>query len=118
MQLAIGPPIKSWPTLSANSPEEQKKARGNLFIGLVTNEYLDEFHRGDFLIRNLLGADARSGSIAVGALPRLGQTIQFQKRSAAAATEDMNELLTRTRNQLAGMQIYGGRLCRCNGRGR
>src|SRR5262249_2533319 len=37
--------------------EEQKKARGNLFIGLVVNEYLDEFHRGDFLIRNLLGAD-------------------------------------------------------------
>ncbi len=104
-------------TFNKLPPEEQKKARGNLFIGLVTNEYLDEFHRGDFLIRNLLGADARSGSIAVGALPRLGQTIQFQKRSAAAATEDMNELLTRTRNQLAGMTIYGGCLCCCNGRG-
>ncbi len=104
-------------TFNKLPPEEQKKARGNLFIGLVTNEYLDEFHRGDFLIRNLLGADARSGSIAVGALPRLGQTIQFQKRSAAAATEDMNELLTRTRNQLAGMTIYGGCLC-CNGRGK
>jgi len=104
-------------TFNKLPPEEQKKARGNLFIGLVTNEYLDEFHRGDFLIRNLLGADARSGSIAVGALPRLGQTIQFQKRSAAAATEDMNELLTRTRTQLAGMTIYGGCLCCCNGRG-
>jgi len=104
-------------TFNKLPPEEQKKARGNLFIGLVTNEYLDEFHRGDFLIRNLLGADARSGSIAVGALPRLGQTIQFQKRSAAAATEDMNELLTRTKTQLAGMQIYGGCLCCCNGRG-
>ncbi len=105
-------------TFSQLSPEDQKTARGNLFIGLVVNEYLDEFHRGDFLIRNLLGADARSGSIAVGALPRLGQTIQFQRRSAAAATEDMNELLARTRKALGDATVYGGCLCSCNGRGR
>jgi small ligand-binding sensory domain FIST len=78
---------------------------------------LEDFHRGDFLIRNLLGADPRSGSIAVGAMPRLGQTIQFQRRSAAAATEDMEELLTRARKQLGDTPIYGGCLCSCNGRG-
>jgi len=97
--------------------EEQKQARGNLFIGLVVNEYLEEFHRGDFLIRNLLAADPRSGRIAVGALPRQGQTIQFQRRSAAAATQDMNELLDRTKAKLGRATIYGGCLCCCNGRG-
>jgi small ligand-binding sensory domain FIST len=105
-------------TFNGLSPEEQKKARGNLLIGLVVNEYLDEFHRGDFLIRNLLGADPRSGSIAVGAWPRMGQTVQFQRRSAAAATEDMSELLARARKQLGDATIYGGCLCSCNGRGR
>ena len=105
-------------TFNKLSPDEQKKARGNLFIGLVVNEYLEEFHRGDFLIRNLLGADARSGSIAVGALPRQGQTVQFQRRSAAAATEDMNELLTRIKGQLSEATLYGGCLCCCNGRGK
>lgn len=105
-------------TFNRLPPEEQKKARGNLFIGLVVNEYLDEFHRGDFLIRNLLGADPRSGSIAVGALPRQGQTVQFQRRSAAAATQDMDELLTRVRDQFVGATIYGGCLCSCNGRGK
>jgi len=104
-------------TFNALSPEEQKSARGNLFIGLVVNEYLDEFHRGDFLIRNLLGADPNSGSIAVGALPRLGQTVQFQRRSASAATEDMNELLARMKDKLGEATIYGGCLCSCNGRG-
>jgi small ligand-binding sensory domain FIST len=104
-------------TFNTLSAEEQKSARGNLFIGLVVNEYLDEFHRGDFLIRNLLGADPNSGSIAVGALPRLGQTVQFQRRSAAAATEDMNELLARTKRSLGEATIYGGCLCSCNGRG-
>jgi len=97
--------------------EEQKSARGNLFIGLVVNEYREEFHRGDFLIRNLLRADARSGSIAVGALPRLGQTIQFQRRSARAATQDLNELLVQTKTKLLKTPVYGGCLCSCNGRG-
>ncbi len=104
-------------TFGKLTPEEQKTARGNLFIGLVINEYLEEFHRGDFLIRNLLGADPRSGSIAVGALPRQGQTVQFQRRSAAAATEDMDELLTRAKAKLGAATIYGGCLCSCNGRG-
>jgi len=50
-------------------------------------------------------------------MPRLGQTIQFQRRSAAAATEDMNELLARARGKLENTAIYGGCLCSCNGRG-
>ncbi len=104
-------------TFNQLTAEEQRKARGNLFIGLVVNEYLEDFHRGDFLIRNLMGADPNSGSIAVGALPRLGQTVQFQRRSAAAATEDMNELLNRTGKKLDRSAIYGGCLCSCNGRG-
>jgi small ligand-binding sensory domain FIST len=100
------------------SPEEQKRARGNLFIGLAINEYREEFHRGDFLVRNLLGADPRSGVLAVGAFPRAGQTIQFQRRDAAAAREEMADLLNRARAELAGATIYGGCLCTCNGRGK
>jgi small ligand-binding sensory domain FIST len=105
-------------TFNQLTPEQQKGARGNLFIGLVVNEYLEDFHRGDFLIRNLLGADPRSGSILVGGLPRLGQTVQFQRRSKEAATEDMEVLLGLARKQLVGTPIYGGCLCSCNGRGK
>ncbi len=104
-------------TFNGLSPQEKKKAQGNLFIGLVMNEYLDEFHRGDFLIRNLIGADPKSGTIAVGAFPRTGQTIQFQRRDAATGTEDMTALLKRAQKELAGHTIYGGGLCSCNGRG-
>jgi small ligand-binding sensory domain FIST len=105
-------------TFNKLTPTEQKQSQGNLFIGLVVNEYLDEFHRGDFLVRNLLGADPRSGIVAVGALPRPGQTIQFQRRDAASATEDMHALLARARGQIGGATVYGGCLCCCNGRGK
>jgi len=99
-------------------PEEQRKAQGNLFIGLVVNEYLEDFHRGDFLVRNLIGGDPQSGVLAVGTLPRAGQTMQFQRRDAAAATEDMKELLGRVKKQIGGAPIFGGCLCCCNGRGK
>ena len=98
-------------------PAEQQKARNNLLIGLVVNEYVEDFHRGDFLVRNLLGGDPNSGVLAVGALPRAGQMMQFQRRDADAANEDMNELLARAKKNLGGAPIYGGCLCSCNGRG-
>ena len=105
-------------TFNNLSTTDQRKSRGNLFVGLVINEYLEEFHRGDFLVRNLIGADPQTGAIAVGALPRSGQTVQFQRRDAAAATEDMAALLARAREELKDATIYGGCLCSCNGRGR
>lgn len=98
-------------------PGEQQKARGNLLIGLVVNEYREDFHRGDFLVRNLIGGDPHSGVLAVGALPRAGQMMQFQRRDAEAATEDMRELLARAKQNLAESTVFGGCLCCCNGRG-
>jgi small ligand-binding sensory domain FIST len=98
--------------------DEQRRTQGNLCIGLAVNEYLEDFHRGDFLVRNLISADPGSGALAVGALPRAGQTMQFQRRDAAAATEDMNELLARAKKKLGDAVIYGGCLCCCNGRGK
>src|SRR5580698_5628346 len=99
-------------------PADQQKARGNLLIGLVVNEYLEDYHRGDFLVRQLIGGDPNSGILAVGALPRAGQTMQFQRRDADAASEDMNELLARSKQKTDGSTVYGGCLCCCNGRGK
>jgi small ligand-binding sensory domain FIST len=105
-------------TVSQLPPDEQQQARGNLFIGLVVNEYLEDFHRGDFLVRNLIGGDPNSGVLAVGALPRAGQTIQFQRRDAASASQDMNDLLEVTCRNLVGTEVYGGCMFCCTGRGK
>ena len=105
-------------TVNQLPPAEQQKARGNLFIGLAVNEYLEEFHRGDFLVRNLIGGDPNSGVLAVGALPRAGQTIQFQRRDAATASEDLNQLLGLAKQTFANSKILGGCLFCCTGRGK
>ncbi len=98
-------------TVQKLSLADQQKARGNLFIGLVVNEYLEDFHRGDFLVRNLIGGDPNSGVLAVAALPRAGQTMQFHRRDAVAANEDMGELLAHAKEKIGGATIYGGCLC-------
>jgi small ligand-binding sensory domain FIST len=104
-------------TVQALPPALQKRAQHNLFIGLVLNEYQEQYQRGDFLIRNLLGVDPQSGAIAVAALPRVGQTLQFQLRDAQAADEEIRAALSRLARRTADAPPLAGLLCCCNGRG-
>ncbi len=104
-------------TFEALPQETQARARSNLLVGLAMDEYRDDFGRGDFLIRSLMGIDDRQGTILVGAEPRVGQTIQFQLRDPAAADEDLVALLGEARDALGGRQPVGALLCACNGRG-
>ena len=104
-------------TLRALPAEMQQRAQRNLLVGLAMDERRSEFRRGDFLIRNLTGIDPERGTLAVGALPRVGQTLQFQLRDPDAADEDLRELLERARKELGARQPVGALLCSCNGRG-
>ena len=105
-------------TLSALDPETRERAQRNLLVGLAMDEYRDEHAQGDFLIRNLMGADQESGAIAINAIPRVGQTFQFQYRDAAAAHADLQLQLATLKGALAEEeQVVGAMLCACNGRG-
>lgn len=103
-------------TFQSLAPALQERARSNLLVGLAINEYQAEFGRGDFLIRNLLGVHRETGALAVGDLPRLGQTVQFQIRDAQAADDDLRATLAATRRGL-GVEPVAAVLCSCNGRG-
>jgi small ligand-binding sensory domain FIST len=98
------------------SDREKEHARGNLFAGLAVREDLDEFHRGDFLIRNILGADESSGAVAVGAFPRVGQTVQWQLRDRKAADDDLRRVAERLIDREANP--FASLLFSCGGRGR
>ena len=95
----------------AASEEERELLRRGLHVGLVVDEHKADFSRGDFLVRNLLGADESSGALAVGEQVSVGQTVQFHVRDAGAADEDLREMLT-------GVDAEAALLFTCNGRGR
>ena len=93
--------------------EEQGLARQGLHVGRVINEYQESFRRGDFLVRNVLGAD-EPGGIAITDAVRVGQTVQFHVRDAATADEDLRTLLRRPPRP---PRAAGALLFTCNGRG-
>lgn len=96
--------------------EERRMAHRALHIGIVIDEQHNRFERGDFLVRNLVGADRNSGSVAIGDMIREGQTVQFHVRDARSASEDLNFLLaaeqSRQRRPTMGALVFS-----CCGRG-
>jgi len=100
--------------LEALPVRDRELAQRGLHVGVVVDEYKERHLHGDFLIRNVMGADPRSGAIAVTDRVRVGQTIQFQVRDAASARGDFETILRRASDRGAPR---GALLFSCNGRG-
>lgn len=97
------------------SDDEKTSAKGNLFAGLAGSEYIHDFHSGDFLIKNIIGADPDSGAVVIAGIPRIGQTLQYQLRNPSAALEDLGRGYDPIRK--AKRNAYGALLFSCLGRG-
>jgi small ligand-binding sensory domain FIST len=99
---------------TASSPEERAKLAGGLHIGVAVDEHKMTFGRGDFLVRNVIGADREARAVAIGDIVPVGTTVQFQVRDADAADEDLRALLALAS---AGGPADSALLFTCNGRG-
>ncbi|HVL89780.1 MAG TPA: FIST N-terminal domain-containing protein [Actinomycetota bacterium] len=112
VELAGLPPVERLRDLWIEaSPDERALIQRGLHIGRVVDEYKTEFERGDFLIRNVMGADETTGAMAVGDLVGVGETVQFHVRDAATADEDLRAAAA------AVPPPAGAMLFTCNGRG-
>lgn len=87
-----------------------------LHLGIVIDEHRNQFERGDFLVRNLIGADQQTGAIAIGDVLQEGQTVQFQLRDGVSASEDLQILLAKART-VHRTPPLGALLFSCCGRG-
>jgi small ligand-binding sensory domain FIST len=101
--------------IEALSPKDRSLAEHSLSVGIAMDEKKMEFKRGDFLIRNIMGFDPDNGSLMIGAILKVGQTLQFQLRDAETSDEDLKHLLA---NGTHADAPRGGILVSCCGRGR
>jgi len=99
------------------SSDERAQAQRALHIGIAMDEQRAQFTRGDFLIRNLLGADQQTGAIVIGDVIQEGQTVQFQVRDAHSADEDLHALLAAPPRGVPSTPL-GALLFSCCGRGK
>jgi small ligand-binding sensory domain FIST len=96
------------------SHDEQQLLKNGLFIGRAIDEYRENWSRGDFLVRNVMGMEQSTGGIGITDMVRVGQTVQFHVRDAATAEEDLQLLLAEQKKQDVPV---GALLFNCNGRG-
>jgi small ligand-binding sensory domain FIST len=92
-------------------------AQHSLFVGIAQSAFKQQLDQGDFLIRNLLGVDPKTGAMAIGDRIRPGQRIQFHLRDADASAEDLKTLLARYPVQRGGTTPVGALMFSCMGRG-
>ena len=96
------------------SDQDRELAEQGLHIGVAMDEYADHHGQGDFLIRSLVGADPESGTLTIGDMVEIGQTVRFQVRDAGTADEDLARRLT----EFGDRHSFGaGLLFSCEGRG-
>jgi len=99
-------------------PADQELFRRGPFVGLAIDATKSNFERADFLVRQILGMHTQSRSVAVADMIRRGQTVQFLVRDAAAAGEDLSELMrTEAGGPVSDPHEAGALLFSCNGRG-
>jgi small ligand-binding sensory domain FIST len=95
-------------------PEAERECLKNgLYIGRPARG--DASNRGDYLIRNLLGADRERGVLAVADLVPVNERVRLHVRDAGTAIEDLELLLA---PQEFDSGASGALLFSCNGRGR
>lgn len=98
--------------LQSLEPAEQRRLERGLYVGRPVRPGAEG--RGDYLIRNLLGADRERGVVAIGDLAREREKVRLHVRDAETAREDMELLLS---PQSFDSRAQGALLFACNGRG-
>ncbi len=116
-ELAGAPALRRLEEVYAGaSPRDQLLMRRGLHVGQAITELKPRLSQGDFLIRNVMGIDAKTGAIAITDMVDVGQTVQFQVRDADSAREEMRTLLAREKTD-DQRPVVGALLFSCNGRG-
>lgn len=92
----------------------------NLFLGIAMDALFlpHEASAGDFLIRNIIGADQQRGILAIGEALREGQLVQFHVRDGETSAEDLERQMRDYREHTGDTAAAGALLFQCSGRGR
>lgn len=117
-ELAGRPAIQTIEQIMSELPvRERALIASGLLIGIVIDGGRPEYEQGDFLVRGVLGADPRSGAIAVGASVRAGQVVRLHARDARCAGEDLRRALRLRAEALGDSSLAGALVFSCSGRG-
>jgi small ligand-binding sensory domain FIST len=112
------PPLEELEELFEHATERDRELmQRNLFMGVAMDPLLDKVGPGEFLIRNIVGADADKGAVAVGAPLREGLLVQFHVRDAETSADDLREAFSNYLRGLGDRPVAAALMFQCTGRG-
>ena len=123
-----GTPVACLQAILADlSPDDRERVRHSLFLGVGRSSFdlplapsaaerPEASGQDAFLVRNLIGVDPRTGSVAVAERMRQGQRVQFQLRDGTTSLQEQRQLLANERRQAP--EPLAALLFACLGRGR
>jgi small ligand-binding sensory domain FIST len=99
------------------SERDRQLAQNSLFLGVVMDAFNEAPKIGDYLIRNIVGMDARAGALSIGEMLKEGQRVQFHLRDAETSTHDLDAMLDQYMGSHEPHSESGALLFQCLGRG-
>jgi small ligand-binding sensory domain FIST len=120
LELAGRPAYEKLQEIAGELTSEEQlllETSGGILVGIVVEPNKPDYLQGDFLVRPLIGADPRTGAVAVGAMVRPGQVVRLHARDAESADLDLRNALDARTRELASPPA-GALVFACNGRGR
>ena len=99
------------------SEDDKKLVQHSLFLGVVMDQFQEDPRQGDFLMRNIVGMDAKEGALVIGEMLQEGQIVQFHLRDAKTSADDLSAMLARYCEEPRESSPAGALLFSCLGRG-
>jgi small ligand-binding sensory domain FIST len=94
-----------------------RRAIAYVFVAISVYENAQTIERGQFVVRNIVGASEEHGVIAVGFQPQVGDTIGFVLRDAERSRQDLKATLDEVSNRLKDAPPAFGLYFDCVSRG-
>jgi small ligand-binding sensory domain FIST len=104
--------------LPAPLRDSLERLGGHLFVGLPPDPDQARIEPGEYLVRNLIGADPARGALAIGTTIKEGQPILLVLREGQAARDDLKQVLARLSAAPARPRYRFGFYFNCAARGR
>ena len=97
--------------------EDLRRALMVLFVGLPADRLINSVAPGKYLIRNIIGIDPNKGILGVAEAVTEGESMIFAMRDGQRARDDLNQMLQRQVDNLAGRKPAFGFYFNCCARG-
>lgn len=97
--------------------QDLQRAAAFVFLGIPLDPDAERMARGGYLVRNIVGASAEHGVLAVAHRPRVGERVGFVLRNGERAREDLKATLEELKERTAAAPPAFGLYFDCVSRG-